>query len=137
MADGGTQSSVLGFDPQVIPNDKHKILLERYNTNKDIELATPISLSLTSFWINKFICGGSHYLRFTIGQEGRNLKKSMYTQVVPATPLGSGSTVSGCSVNGNALAAIGDAAVEVALATGTGTLNAAVTPKCISDSTFF
>ena len=124
VGDGGTQSSVLGFDPQVIPNDKHKILLERYNTNKDIELATPISLSLTSFGINKFICGGSHDLRFTIGQEGRNLKKSMYTQVVPATPLGSGSTVSGCSVNGNALAAIGDAAVEVALANGTGTFNA-------------
>eukprot|EP01046_Picozoa_sp_COSAG06_P071860 COSAG06_NODE_20756_length_782_cov_2.070278_1_plen_107_part_10 len=37
-------------DPQVIPNDKHKILLERYETNKDIELATPVSLALTSFW---------------------------------------------------------------------------------------
>ena len=125
MTAGGAQSSVLGFDPQVIPNDKHKILLERYETNKDIELATPVSLALTSFGINKFVCGGSHDLRFTIGQEGRNLRKSMYTQEIPATALGSGSVVSDCNVNGNAVAAVGDAAAEGALAGGTGTFVAA------------
>eukprot|EP01046_Picozoa_sp_COSAG06_P009733 COSAG06_NODE_513_length_14851_cov_16.976478_14_plen_546_part_00 len=125
MTAGGAQSNVLGFDPQVIPNDKHKILLERYETNKDIELATPVSLALTSFGINKFICGGSHDLRFTIGQEGRNLRKSMYTQEVPATPLGSGSVVSDCNVNASGVDAVGDASAEAALAGGTGAFVAA------------
>ena len=114
----GSQSSALGFDPQVIPNDKHKILLERYETNKDIELATPVSLALTSFGVNKFICGGSHDLRFTIGQEGRNLKKSMYTQEIPATALGSGSVVSDCTVNDAAVAEDTVAATTSKLAKG-------------------
>ena len=80
MAADGVQSSALGFDPQVIPNDKQNILLQRYETNKEIELATPISLALTAFGTNKFIPGGSHDLRFTIGQEGRNMRKSMFNQ---------------------------------------------------------
>jgi hypothetical protein len=118
VAADGAQSSALGFDPQVIPNDKHKILLERYETNKDIELATPVSLALTSFGINKFICGGSHDLRFTIGQEGRNLRKSMYTQEIPATALGSGSVVSACTVNDAAVGEDNNEATTSKLAKG-------------------
>eukprot|EP01043_Picozoa_sp_COSAG02_P036757 COSAG02_NODE_2715_length_8175_cov_46.281451_1_plen_101_part_00 len=76
--------------------------LERFKRHS----TAPVSLALTSFGVNKFICGGSHDLRFTIGQEGRNLKKSMYTQEVPATALGSGATLSGLSVNGAAVGAM-------------------------------
>ena len=118
MAADGAQSSALGFDPQVIPNDKQNILLQRYETNKDIELATPMSLTLTAFGTNKFIPGGSHDLHFTIGQEGRNMRKSMFTQAIPATPLGSGSVVSDCTVNDAAVGTDANNGATVKLAGG-------------------
>jgi hypothetical protein len=49
MTAGGAQSNVLGFDPQVIPNDKHKILLERYppiqyNTHFSVAFSQTVDL---------------------------------------------------------------------------------------------
>ena len=51
-------------------------------------MASPVSLALSCFGINKFIPGASHDLRFTIGQQGQNLKKSIYTELIPPAPNG-------------------------------------------------
>jgi hypothetical protein len=67
----GVDGVVETFDPQIIPNDdKHKLLSDRVAVNSDIEMASPVSLALSCFGINKFIPGASHDLRFTIGQQG-------------------------------------------------------------------
>ena len=84
------------FTPQVIPNDKQKMFSDRKGTSTDFELASPISMALTSWGTNKFIPGGSHDLRFTIGTEGVNMKKSVVTQRIPGVPLGQ-ATVLGTS----------------------------------------
>eukprot|EP01047_Picozoa_sp_COSAG01_P029161 COSAG01_NODE_1991_length_8696_cov_971.862743_5_plen_61_part_00 len=43
---------------------------------------TPVSLGLTSWGSNKFWPGGSHDLRYTIGQYGVNMKRSVYTEQI-------------------------------------------------------
>ena len=49
---------------------QHKLLSDRVAVNSDVEMASPVSLALSCFGINKFIPGASHDLRFTIGQQG-------------------------------------------------------------------
>ena len=62
--------------------------------NSEIELASPVSLALTSWGVNKFVPGGSHDLRFTIGREGVNMKKSIYTQRIEPCALGQSTVLS-------------------------------------------
>ena len=91
----GSATEVLEND--VIPNDKHKILSDRMDDvhgNSEIELASPVSLALTSWGVNKFVPGGSHDLRFTIGQEGVNMKKSIFTQRIEPCALGQSTVLS-------------------------------------------
>ena len=93
------------FNSQVIPNEKHKTLLDRFGTgnNADFELASPVSLALTSWGISKFIAGASHDLRFTIGAHGKNMRKSLYTEEVPPTPVGQATVVSGVATHSSNL----------------------------------
>ena len=88
------QSTSEVYQPEVIANDKQKILSDRIGTNGEIELASPISLALTSWGTNKFIPGGSHDLRFTVGQYGVNMKRSVYTEQVEPRPIGQSTVLS-------------------------------------------
>eukprot|EP01049_Picozoa_sp_SAG25_P009502 SAG25_NODE_946_length_4635_cov_4.212963_3_plen_566_part_00 len=81
------------FSPEVIPNDKQKILSDRIGNNGEIELMTPVSLGLTSWGSNKFWPGGSHDLRYTIGQYGVNMKRSVYTEQIEPRAIGQASVL--------------------------------------------
>ena len=84
------------FTPEVIPNDKQKMFTDdRRGLDTDFELASPLSMCLTSFGTNKFIPGASHDVRLTIGTEGVNLRKSVYTQRIPGAPIGQATVLGG------------------------------------------
>ena len=88
------------FQPEVIPNEKQKVLSDRIGTDGEIELMTPVSLALTSWGTNKFIPGGSHDLRFTIGQYGKNLKRSIYTEQIEPRAIGQATVLSAADDGG-------------------------------------
>ena len=48
----GVEGLVETFDPQIIPNDKHKLLSDRVAVNSDVEMASPVSLALSCFGTN-------------------------------------------------------------------------------------
>ena len=76
------------FTPEIIPNDKQKLFTDRKGTETEFELASPLSMCLTSFGTNKFIPGASHDVRMTIGTDGVNMRKSVYTERIPGVPIG-------------------------------------------------
>jgi hypothetical protein len=82
------------FHPEVVPNEKQKILSDRIGNSGEIELMTPVSLALTSWGQNKFIAGASHDLRFTVGEYGVNMKRSVYTEVVEPRAIGQATVLS-------------------------------------------
>jgi hypothetical protein len=88
------------FQPEVIPNDKQKILSDRIGNDGEIELMTPVSLGLTSWGSNKFWPGGSHDLRYTIGQYGVNMKRSVYTEQIEPRALGQSTVLSAADAAG-------------------------------------
>jgi hypothetical protein len=103
------------FSPEVIPNDKQKILSDRIGNNGEIELMTPVSLGLTSWGSNKFWPGGSHDLRYTIGQYGVNMKRSVYTEQIEPRAIGQASVLGAVPAQTAADADTADVATVVTL----------------------
>ena len=92
LTSSGTNTAAKGvaevFTPEIIPNDKQKMFSDRKGTETEFELASPLSMCLTAFGTNKFIPGASHDVRMTIGTEGVNMRKSVYTERIPGAPIG-------------------------------------------------
>jgi hypothetical protein len=128
------------FTPEIIPNDKQKLFTDRKGTETEFELASPLSMCLTAFGTNKFIPGASHDVRMTIGTDGVNMRKSVYTERIPGVPIGQATVLGTSDANSLTLdtIAFGNKAIDAdgvtALKTTSGTTDDAINYDATTDT---